>query len=164
MSGESPADLCNRGATRQGCQIEITKELRLQMFSGLDVQGRQSTTSTFVDFVQAAEGALLQGLEPPDSPATEDKPGRVLSEVAMWHLLSGAPDNVTEDGEFIKADASLRLRAEKELLRAAIEELRSAQRPEAVRSLARLAASYLLAGDMETSARYVTKARDRMAE
>jgi hypothetical protein len=94
----------------------------------------------------------------------EHDSARPHSEVAMWHLLSGSPDNVTEDGEFVRADASLELRAEKELLRAAIEELRSAQRPDEVRSLARLAASYLLAGDMETATRYVTLARERLAE
>lgn len=82
----------------------------------------------------------------------------------MWHLLSGAPDNVTEDGEFVRADAGLGLRAEKELLRKTIERLRAPEQPEEVRSLARLAASYLLAGDMETAARYVTMGRDRLAE
>jgi len=94
----------------------------------------------------------------------EHDSARPPSEVAMWHLLSGVPDNVTEDGEFVRADASLELRAEKELLRAAIEDLRSAQRSDEVRSLARLAASYLLAGDMETATRYVTLARERLAE
>jgi len=94
----------------------------------------------------------------------EHDSARPPSEVAMWHLLSGVPDNVTEDGEVVRADASLELRAEKELLRAAIEDLRSAQRSDEVRSLARLAASYLLAGDMETATRYVTLARERLAE
>jgi hypothetical protein len=99
-----------------------------------------------------------------DDGMTEKDSPKVPSEVAMWHLLSGAPDNVTEDGELIRADASLRLRAEKELLRKTIERLRAAEHPEEVRSLARLAGSYLLAGDAETAARYVTMARDRLAE
>jgi hypothetical protein len=94
----------------------------------------------------------------------EDNPQRTLSDVAMWHLLSGAPDNVTEDGELVRADAGLRLRAEKELLRRAIASLRAAEQPEEVRSLARLAGSYLLAGDAETAARYVAMARARLAE
>jgi hypothetical protein len=97
-----------------------------------------------------------------DRMAEDDSPG-VPSEVAMWHLLSGMPDNVTEDGEFVRPDSTGILRAEKELLRAAIEELRTEQQPEEVRSLARLAASYLLAGDMETAARYVTMSRDLTA-
>lgn len=82
----------------------------------------------------------------------------------MWHLLGGTPDNVTEDGQFVEEDAAMRLRSEKELLRGAIEKLRSAESPDEVRSLARLAASYLLAGDMETATRYVSTARDRLAE
>ena len=94
---------------------------------------------------------------------TEENPPKVPSEVAMWHLLSGAPDNVTEDGELIRADASLRLRAEKELLRGAIDRLRAAEHPEEVRSLARLAGSYLLAGDAETAMRYVNTAQQLLA-
>jgi len=94
---------------------------------------------------------------------TEDNSRQTLSEVAIWHLLSGTPDNVTEDGQVVQADLGQQLRSEKALLRAAIEELRAAPAPEEVRNLGRLAASYLLAGDVETAARYVTKARDRLA-
>jgi hypothetical protein len=86
-----------------------------------------------------------------------------LSEVAMWHLLSGAPDNVSEDGQVIQFDRSLQQRSEKELLRAAIEELRRSEAPAEVRSLGKLAASYLLAGDVETAMRYVNTARARLA-
>jgi hypothetical protein len=85
-----------------------------------------------------------------------------LSEVAMWHLLSGSPDNVTEDGEVVQIDPGLQQRQEKEQLRAAIEELRGAEAPAEVRSLGRLAASYLLAGDVETAVRYVNTARARL--
>jgi hypothetical protein len=93
---------------------------------------------------------------------TEDNSLRVPSEVAMWHQLSGTPDNVTEEGEVVEGSPALRMRSEKESLRAAIESLRAAHLPEEVRSTARLAASYQLAGDMETAARYVTIARDRL--
>jgi hypothetical protein len=95
--------------------------------------------------------------------ASDDDFAKAPSEVAMWHLLSGAPDNVTEDGELVETDAGLKLRSEKELLRAAIERLRAPEQPEEVRGLARLAGSYLLAGDVETAARYVTIARERLA-
>lgn len=81
----------------------------------------------------------------------------------MWHLLSGTPDNVTEDGQIVGVDSGLRLRSEKEMLRFAIETLRAAQGPDEVRSLARLAASYLLAGDAETAQRYVNSARERLS-
>ena len=90
---------------------------------------------------------------------TEKNSSRVTSEVAMWHLLSGIPDNVTEDGQVVEGGAALRLRSEKEILRGTIEKLRAAEQPEEVRSLARLAASYLLAGDVETAARYVNTAQ-----
>ena len=77
----------------------------------------------------------------------------------MWHLLGGTPDNVTEDGQVVDSGAALRLRSEKELLRGAIEKLRAPQAPDEVRTLARLAASYILAGDMETAMRYVNSAQ-----
>lgn len=87
-----------------------------------------------------------------------DSPGRP-SEVAMWHKLSGAPDNVTEDGIIVAADEGLRMRTEKALLRAAIADLSRPDMPDFVRGQARLAASYLLAGDVETARRYINRAR-----
>jgi len=93
---------------------------------------------------------MNEGSEPPSQP----------SDVAMWHKLSGAPDNVTEDGDIVDADAGLRTRSDKTLLRAAIAKLSAPDVPSNVRSMARLAASYLLAGDVETARRYVTAARE----
>jgi len=51
------------------------------------------------------------------------------SDVAMWHRLSGLPDNVTDAGDIVEVDAGRRLSAEKALLRAAIAELSAAQMP-----------------------------------
>lgn len=82
------------------------------------------------------------------------------SDVAMWHKLSGTPDNVTEDGEIVDADAGLRTRSDKALLRAAIASLSAPDVSSNVRGMARLAASYLLAGDVETARRYVNSARE----
>jgi hypothetical protein len=82
----------------------------------------------------------------------------------MWHLLSGSPDNVSADGEVVEIDRSLQQRSEKELLRAAIEEMRRRAAPAEVRNLGRLAASYLRAGDMETAMRYINAARERLRE
>jgi hypothetical protein len=82
----------------------------------------------------------------------------------MWHRLSGLPDNVTDQGEIVGADAGRRLSAEKALLRAAIAELSAARMPSETRSLARLAASYLIAGDVETARRYVNRARESLAQ
>ena len=89
---------------------------------------------------------------------------RRLSEVAMWHRLSGMPDNVTDDGEVVEANVGARLCSEKAHLRATIADLSTAQAPNEVRGLARLAASYLLAGDVETAARYVSRARDLLSK
>jgi hypothetical protein len=88
----------------------------------------------------------------------------VESEVAAWHRLSGQPDNVTGDGEVVDADPGRRLGSEKELLRATIARLSGGEQPEKVRGLARLAASYLLAGDVETARRYLNSAHDCLAE
>ena len=85
------------------------------------------------------------------------------SEVAMWHRLSGLPDNVTDEGEIVEADGGRRLRSEKAHLRATIADLSTAQGPNEVRGLARLAASYLLAGDVETATRYVSRARELLS-
>jgi len=82
----------------------------------------------------------------------------------MWHRLSGMPDNVTDAGEIVEADAGSRLRSEKALLRAAIARLSTAQTPSESRGLARLAASYLIAGDVETARRYVSRAHELLSE
>jgi hypothetical protein len=80
------------------------------------------------------------------------------SDVAGWHRLSGLPDNVTGDGEIVPGDEGDRTRSEKVLLRASIARLRDEHPSEEARSLARLAASYLLAGDVETARRYADEA------
>lgn len=85
------------------------------------------------------------------------------SDVARWHRLSGQPDNVTDDGEIVSADAGRRLQMEKAQLRATITQIRESDAPAAAKADARLAASYLLAGDVETARRYVARARERAA-
>lgn len=82
----------------------------------------------------------------------------------MWHRLGGLPDNVTDDGIIVTADDGLRTRTEKALLRAAIADLSRPEMPDFVRGQARLAASYLLAGDVETARRYVNAARESLAQ
>lgn len=92
-----------------------------------------------------------------------DQTPPALSDVAMWHKLSGLPDNVTDTGEVIHADAGRRLQSEKQLLRAAIARLGGSAMPDPVRGQARLAASYLIAGDVETARRCVARAQDLLA-
>ena len=93
----------------------------------------------------------------------ETKPSPHISDVAMWHKLSGHPDNVTDEGEIIDGDEGRRLRSAKALLRGEIAHLRGADQPISVRGMARLAASYLIAGDVETARRYVIMARERLS-
>jgi hypothetical protein len=64
----------------------------------------------------------------------------------------------------VDVDAGRRLGSEKELLRATVSRLSGSEQPERVRSLARLAASYLLAGDVETARRYLNAAHDCLAQ
>jgi Tfp pilus assembly protein PilF len=80
------------------------------------------------------------------------------SDVARWHRLSGLPDNVTDEGEVISAEAGRRASEEKAQMRAAIARIRDTHPSEEARNSAKLAASYLLAGDVETARRYLDKA------
>jgi hypothetical protein len=80
------------------------------------------------------------------------------SDVARWHRLSGLPDNVTEDGEIVRAEAGRRASEEKAQMRAEIARIRDMHPSEEARNLAKLAASYLLAGDAETARRYLDRA------
>lgn len=85
------------------------------------------------------------------------------SDVARWHRLSGQPDNVTDEGDIISRDPGRRTQSEKMLLRATIARIRNGDGPKEARNLARLAASYLLAGDVETARRYMERALTLLA-
>ncbi len=94
----------------------------------------------------------------------QDQPPEQPGEVAMWHRLSGMPDNVTDDGQIVEASPGRRVQADKDALRGSIADLSAAARPPRVRGMARLAASYLLAGDVETARRCITSAQELMAQ
>lgn len=81
------------------------------------------------------------------------------SDVARWHRMGGLPDNVTDDGEIVPVEAGRRASWEKAELRAAIARIHDSHPSEEARNLAKLAASYLLAGDAETARRYLERAR-----
>lgn len=82
----------------------------------------------------------------------------------MWHKRSGQPDNVTDEGDVVPPDTGAQIRSDKAALRGAIENvLLQAPGSKAgaeAGNMARLAASYLLAGDVETARRYVVRARE----
>ena len=81
----------------------------------------------------------------------------------MWHLLSGQPDNVTDEGLVVRADPGYQLAQEKDVLRAAIARLGRFSNGSEVRSMARLAGSYLLAGDIESARRYIGMAQELLS-
>lgn len=59
-AGRSPRNLCNRGATRAGVQLELSNGLRTQMFAGMHRAQRQQVTPVFERFVSAVRAALPQ--------------------------------------------------------------------------------------------------------
>lgn len=96
----------------------------------------------------------MVGEEPPGS----DPAAGPERDVARWHKQSALPDDVTDQGIVVQADPGLKLRAEKQALRSLAERLAHGDGPQAARTLARLAKSYLLAGDTETARRYLEQA------
>ncbi len=57
--GRQPKNLCNRGLTGAGVQLEITDGLRRLMFKDLTRRGRQTVTPWFHRFVEAARAVLF---------------------------------------------------------------------------------------------------------
>lgn len=61
LAGRDPANICNKGLSGQGVQLEISEGLRKKMFKNLLTrQGRETKTATFNNFVKAIRQALLQ--------------------------------------------------------------------------------------------------------
>jgi len=58
-AGNSPRNLCNRGKTGLGVQLELSHGLRRRMFAGLSRESRRHTTQEFVAFTAALRQALL---------------------------------------------------------------------------------------------------------
>jgi phage replication-related protein YjqB (UPF0714/DUF867 family) len=58
LQGRDPDNICNRGATRCGVQLELPENLRGRMFASLDRKGRQRPTQLFEEFVAALRRAL----------------------------------------------------------------------------------------------------------
>ena len=67
--GLDPRNICNRGASGRGIQLEISRGLRLVMFEGLAREQRQYTTPQLGRFVLAVRGVLLAiGRDPGTAP------------------------------------------------------------------------------------------------
>lgn len=59
--GRLAANVCNRGRSGRGCQLEISNGLRLTLFEGLKRQQRKHPTPRFHQFVTAIRTVLLDG-------------------------------------------------------------------------------------------------------
>jgi phage replication-related protein YjqB (UPF0714/DUF867 family) len=58
LAGTNPCNICNRGRTGKGVQIEISRGLRRRMFLGLDRAGRGRPTERFFTLISALRGSL----------------------------------------------------------------------------------------------------------
>ena len=58
LMGNDPQNLCNRGKSGGGVQLEISSGLRRLMFADLSKQGREKTTAVFHRFVTAVREAI----------------------------------------------------------------------------------------------------------
>jgi phage replication-related protein YjqB (UPF0714/DUF867 family) len=58
MKGEEPSNICNRGTSTMGVQLEISRGLRLKLFPSLSRSGRKKRTERFHMFVDAVKDAL----------------------------------------------------------------------------------------------------------
>ena len=57
-SGRDSKNICNRGRSKQGLQLEISYGLREKMFKGLNREDRSSTHKVFNEFVKSIRGIL----------------------------------------------------------------------------------------------------------
>jgi phage replication-related protein YjqB (UPF0714/DUF867 family) len=62
LQGISPLNICNRGQTNKGVQLELSRALRKKMFDSLKRRGRKKKTETFHRFVSGMRAALSDGL------------------------------------------------------------------------------------------------------
>ena len=58
LRGISSSNICNRGETNKGVQLEISQALRRKMFDSLKRHGRKNKTETFHRFVSVLREAL----------------------------------------------------------------------------------------------------------
>jgi len=64
LQGSHPENICNRGASRTGLQLEIDEGLRNSFFASLTSEGRRQSTKrlqVFADAIRAGITARLKG-------------------------------------------------------------------------------------------------------
>ena len=59
LRGDQAENICNRGRSGQGLQLEITERLRRSMFQGLDRESRRVQKPAFRNFVTTIRQVLL---------------------------------------------------------------------------------------------------------
>ena len=65
LQGREPRNLCNRGLSHAGVQLELSKAVRKTMFESLTRAGRKKTTKQFEIFVSALRKALESSVKRP---------------------------------------------------------------------------------------------------
>lgn len=73
LQGRDPENICNRGTSGKGVQLELSRAVRKQMFVSLSRDGRKHPTMRFFEFVEAMQG-VLYGEVQPSSTLTESSP------------------------------------------------------------------------------------------
>jgi phage replication-related protein YjqB (UPF0714/DUF867 family) len=58
LQGREPGNLCNRGRSGRGVQLELSRALRASMFRSLSREGRKQKAARFHDFVGALRDVL----------------------------------------------------------------------------------------------------------
>lgn len=58
LAGDDARNVCNRGRTGRGVQVELTRALRATLFEGLDAAGRARPTAALARLAAALRGAL----------------------------------------------------------------------------------------------------------
>lgn len=59
LQGRDPMNICNRGRSKAGVQLEISAGFRRKLFRSLSKKGRTQPTLTFLEFVGAVRAVLL---------------------------------------------------------------------------------------------------------
>jgi phage replication-related protein YjqB (UPF0714/DUF867 family) len=60
LQGREPENVCNRGISGRGVQLELSRAVRKEMFVALSREGRKCTTARFRAFVVAIRSALQE--------------------------------------------------------------------------------------------------------
>jgi len=58
LQGREPHNVCNRGTSGRGVQLELSRAVRREMFASLTRDGRTHPTATFYSFVDAIRNVL----------------------------------------------------------------------------------------------------------